>query len=146
MTDPHILSGIGNAYSDEILFRARLSPVALTQKLTPEELQRLYDATQQTLTEWIERLRKETGDRFPENVTAFREDMAVHGRYRLPCRVCGSPIQRIRYASNESNYCARCQTGGKLLADRALSRLLHTDRPKTIDEQEKRYGKPQTRE
>ncbi len=136
LTDPHLFSGIGNAYSDEILHRARLSPVALTQKLAPEQIQRLYDAVQAVLTEWIERLRTEARGQFPEKVTAFREGMAVHGRYGQPCPVCGAKVQRIRYASNETNYCARCQTGGKLLADRALSRLLREDWPRTLEELE----------
>ncbi len=139
LTDPHLFSGIGNAYSDEILFRGRLSPAALTQKLTPGEIERLYHAARETLTDWVERLRRETGDSFPERVTAFRKDMAVHGRFRQPCPVCGSPVQRIRYATNESNYCARCQTGGVLLADRALSRLLKKDWPRSIEELERRY-------
>jgi formamidopyrimidine-DNA glycosylase len=134
LTDPRLLSGIGNAYSDEILFAAQLSPVKLTQKLTSEELERLYNATRTTLTDWVERLRKETGTGFPEGVTAFREDMAVHGRYKLPCRRCGAAIQRIRYATNETNYCPICQTGGKLLADRALSRILRDDWPRTAEE------------
>jgi len=138
LTDPHLLSGIGNAYSDEILHRAQLSPVAMTQKLTPEEIDRLYDATRATLLEWTERLRAEANGGFPENVTAFRPEMAVHGRYREPCPRCGAKVQRIRYASNETNYCARCQTGGRLLADRALSRLLHEDWPRTLDELEAR--------
>ncbi|HET9095842.1 MAG TPA: DNA-formamidopyrimidine glycosylase family protein [Candidatus Baltobacteraceae bacterium] len=124
LTDPHILSGIGNAYSDEILHTARLSPVLLTQKLTNEQWERLFTATRETLTTWIERLQNEARAQFPEHVTAFREDMAVHGRYGKPCPVCGEPVRRIRYADNETNYCARCQTGGKVLADRALSRLL----------------------
>lgn len=124
LTDPHVLSGIGNAYSDEILHAARLSPVLLTQKLTGEQWERLFAATRETLAIWIERLQNETRERFPEHVTAFREDMAVHGRYGKPCPVCGEPVRRIRYADNETNYCARCQTGGKILADRALSRLL----------------------
>lgn len=140
LTDPHLFSGIGNAYSDEILFRARLSPAALTQRLTPDEIKGLYHAARETLTEWIDRLRQETGDGFPERVTAFRKDMAVHGRYRQPCPACGSPVQRIRYATNESNYCARCQTHGRLLADRALSRILKQDWPRTLDELEKRDG------
>ena len=144
LTDPHLFSGIGNAYSDEILFRARLSPAKLTQNLTLDEIKSLYQAARETLTEWTDRLRRETGDGFPERVTAFRKDMAVHGRFRQPCPVCGSPVQRIRYATNESNYCARCQTGGRLLADRALSRLLNKDWPRTIDELEKRYGPPAT--
>jgi formamidopyrimidine-DNA glycosylase len=136
LTDPRLFSGIGNAYSDEILHRAQLSPVALTQKLAPEKIQRLYDATQAVLMEWIERLRAEARERFPEKVTAFREGMAVHGRYGLPCPTCGAKVQRIRYASNETNYCARCQTGGRLLADRALSRLLREDWPRTLEELE----------
>jgi formamidopyrimidine-DNA glycosylase len=138
LTDLHLFSGIGNAYSDEILFRARLSPAALAQNLTPDEIRRLYHAARETLTEWSNRLRRETGDGFPEGVTAFRKGMAVHGRFRQPCPVCGSAVQRIRYATNESNYCARCQTGGRLLADRALSRLLKKDWPRTLDELEKR--------
>ena len=142
LTDPHLFSGIGNAYSDEMLFRARLSPVALTQNLTPDQVERLYHAVRETLSEWVNRLRRETGDGFPEKVTAFRKDMAVHGRFRQSCRACGSPVQRIRYATNESNYCARCQTGGRLLADRALSRLLKKDWPRSIEELEKRYNPP----
>jgi formamidopyrimidine-DNA glycosylase len=138
LTDPHLLSGIGNAYSDEILWRARMSPVRLTSKLTDEEIARLHEATKATLHEWTERLRKETGDDFPEKVTAFREEMAVHGRYKKPCPACGSPVQRIAYASNEANYCAPCQTGGKLLADRSLSRLMRGDWPKTLEELEAR--------
>jgi formamidopyrimidine-DNA glycosylase len=134
LTDPHVFSGIGNAYSDEILHRARLSPVQMTTNLDDEEIARLHDATRSTLLDWIERLRNETGDRFPEKVTAFRLEMAVHGRYGKPCPVCGTPVQHIVYADNETNYCARCQTGGKLLADRALSRLLHEDWPKSIDD------------
>lgn len=133
LTDPHIISGIGNAYSDEILHRARLSPFKQTQALSEQEWQTLYQATRTVLQEWIDRLRNETGDQFPEKVTAFREQMAVHGRYRLPCPVCGAPVQRIVYADSEANYCAHCQTGGRLLADRALSRLLHADWPKTLD-------------
>jgi formamidopyrimidine-DNA glycosylase len=136
LTDPRLFSGIGNAYSDEILFQAQLSPVALTQKLTPEEIQRLFDSTRATLIEWAERLRAESGGRFPEKVTAFRPGMSVHGRYQQPCPRCGSKIQRIRYASNETNYCPNCQTAGKLLADRALSRLLRADWPRTVDELE----------
>jgi formamidopyrimidine-DNA glycosylase len=136
LTDPRLFSGIGNAYSDEILHRARLSPMTLTRRLKEEEIARLYDATRFTLEDWIERLRRDAGDRFPEKVTAFREDMAVHGRYKLPCPDCGTPVQRIRYADNETNYCARCQTGGRLLADRAMSRLLKEDWPRSIDEVE----------
>lgn len=131
LTDPHLFSGIGNAYSDEILFAAQLSPIKLTQKLSAEEVERLYVATRDTLTEWVERLREETGAGFPEGVTAFRAAMAVHGRYKQPCPRCGAKIQRIRYATNETNYCPTCQTGGKLLADRALSRILRDDWPKT---------------
>jgi len=134
LTNPRLFSGIGNAYSDEILFAAKLSPVKLTQRLTSDELERLYTATRTTLTDWVERLREETGADFPEGVTAFREGMAVHGRYKEPCRRCGARIQRIRYASNETNYCPTCQTGGKLLADRALSRILRDDWPKTAEE------------
>jgi formamidopyrimidine-DNA glycosylase len=138
LTDPHLFSGIGNAYSDEILWRAGLSPVRRTSALTDEEIARLRDATRATLVEWTERLAREAGDDFPEEVTAFREEMAVHGRYKKPCPRCGAPVQRIAYASNESNYCAKCQTGGKLLADRGLSRLLRGDWPKTLDELEER--------
>jgi formamidopyrimidine-DNA glycosylase len=138
LTDPHLISGIGNAYSDEILHRAQLSPVAMTHKISEEEIDRLYAATRATLIEWTERLRVEASGAFPENVTAFRPEMAVHGRYREPCPRCGAKVQRIRYASNETNYCARCQTGGRLLADRALSRLLHEDWPRTLDELEAR--------
>lgn len=136
LTDPRLFSGIGNAYSDEILHRAQLSPLAHTRRLTAEEVARLFRATQDTLRDWIDRLRQASGDAFPEKVTAFRDGMAVHGRYGKPCPVCGSPVQRIRYAENETNYCARCQTGGRLLADRALSRLLKGDWPKSIDEVE----------
>jgi formamidopyrimidine-DNA glycosylase len=136
LTDPRILDGIGNAYSDEILHAARLSPLAWTSRLDDEELDRLRVAARETLALWIERLRAEVGDGFPEKVTAFREGMAVHGRYREPCPVCAAPVQRIVYAENETNYCARCQTGGKLLADRALSRLLKDDWPRTLDELE----------
>jgi formamidopyrimidine-DNA glycosylase len=136
LTDPRIVSGIGNAYSDEILHAARLSPIALTQKLTAEEWGRLFDATRSTLQFWIDRLRDETKGAFPERVTAFRDDMAVHGRYGKPCPRCGENVQRIRYADNETNYCARCQTGGTLLADRSLSRLLKADWPRTLDELE----------
>jgi formamidopyrimidine-DNA glycosylase len=136
LTDPRLFSGIGNAYSDEILHRARLSPMTLTSRLTKAEIERLYDATRATLEDWIQRLRREAGEKFPEKVTAFREGMAVHGRYKEPCPDCGTPVQRIRYADNETNYCARCQTGGRLLADRALSRLLKKDWPRSIDEVE----------
>jgi formamidopyrimidine-DNA glycosylase len=136
LTDPHVFSGIGNAYSDEILHRARLSPITLTSRLTAEEIARLHTATKGVLNEWTERLRAEAAGQFPEKVTAFREEMAVHGRYGLPCPRCGAKIQRIRYASNETNYCAACQTGGRLLADRALSRLLGKDWPRTIEELE----------
>jgi formamidopyrimidine-DNA glycosylase len=136
LTDPRILSGIGNAYSDEILHAAQLSPILLSQKLSPEQWQRLYSATRATLESWIDRLRKEAERGFPEKVTAFRPDMAVHGRFGQACPRCGDKIQRIRYADNETNYCARCQTAGKLLADRALSRLLGADWPRTLDELE----------
>jgi len=138
LTDPGILSGIGNAYSDEILHRARLSPVKQTRQLTGEEIARLHAATRETLLDWIERLRQDAGDGFPEGVTAFREGMAMHGRYGQPCPVCGTPVQRIVHAENETNYCPRCQTGGRLLADRALSRLLRADWPKTLEELEER--------
>ncbi|HEX8952449.1 MAG TPA: DNA-formamidopyrimidine glycosylase family protein [Polyangia bacterium] len=138
LTDPRIFSGIGNAYSDEILHRAKLSPVALSQKLSDEAVARLYAATEELLAEWTERLRHESLEQFPENVTAFRPEFAVHGKYRQPCPVCGKPVQRIRYAENETNYCAVCQTGGKLLADRALSRLLHGDWPRSLDEMDER--------
>jgi len=136
LTDPRLFSGIGNAYSDEILHAARLSPLALTRKLSDEQIARLFEATRETLEAWIVRIRAESGAEFPEKVTAFREGMAVHGRYGKPCPACGSPVQRIRYADNETNYCARCQTDGKLLADRALSRLLKSDWPRTLDELE----------
>jgi len=136
LTDPRIVSGIGNAYSDEILHAAQLSPVTLTHKLGPGEWERLFAATRNTIGLWIDRLRKEAGAGFPENVTAFRKDMAVHGRYGQPCSRCGEKIQRIRYANNETNYCARCQTRGKLLADRSLSRLLGSDWPRTLEELE----------
>jgi formamidopyrimidine-DNA glycosylase len=136
LTDPRIVSGIGNAYSDEILHAAQLSPVTLTSKLTPEEWSRLFTATRETLRLWIDRLRVESRTSFPEKVTAFRADMAVHGRYGKPCPRCGEPVQRIRYADNENNYCAKCQTGGRVLADRALSRLLGKDWPRTLDELE----------
>src|SRR5438105_8163864 len=142
LSDPRLFSGIGNAYSDEILFQAKLSPLALTQKLGVPEIHRLFEATRATLTHWIEHLRAEAGNKFPENVTAFREGMAVHGRYKQPCPRCGAKIQRIRYASNETNYCPTCQTGGKLLADRALSRLLREDWPRTLDELELLTAKP----
>ena len=134
LTDPRLLSGIGNAYGDEILHRARLSPVRLTRQLDDDEIARLYRATQDTLRGWIERLRREAGNKFPERVTAFRDGMAVHGRYRQSCPDCGAPVQRIVYAENETNYCARCQTGGVLLADRSLSRLLKNDWPRSLDE------------
>ena len=134
LTDPHLFSGIGNAYSDEILHRAKLSPFAQTSTLPEEEVKRLFDATRATLLEWTERLRKKAGSDLPEKVTAFHEEMALHGRYRKPCPVCGSPVQRIVYAENETNYCARCQTGGRILADRALSRLLKSSWPRSIDE------------
>ena len=136
LTDPHIFSGIGNSYSDEILHRARLSPLKLTRKLADGEVEQLWDATRVTLTMWLDRLRAETGTSFPEKVTAFRAGMAVHGRYQQPCPECGAPVQRIVYAENETNYCARCQTGGRLLADRSLSRLLHDDWPRTLEELE----------
>src|SRR5439155_18915582 len=138
LTDPRLFSGIGNAYSDEILHRARLSPVKLTGRLGPEEVQSLYDATRAVLQEWIERLAAEANGNFPEKVTAFREGMAVHGRYGRPCPDCGAPVQRIVRAENETNYCPRCQTGGRLLADRALSRLLRADWPRTLEELEER--------
>jgi len=138
LTDPRLFSGIGNAYSDEILYHARLSPVTLTQRLTDQEIDRLFESTRNTLTQWSENLRTATGGKFPEKVTAFRVDMAVHGRYGKPCPRCGTTIQRIRYASNETNYCPHCQTGGKLLADRALSRLLREDWPRTLEELEER--------
>jgi formamidopyrimidine-DNA glycosylase len=138
LTDPRIFSGVGNAYSDEILHRARLSPLALSQRLSDQEIMRLFDATKATLLDWTERLRQETGDRFPEKVTAFREGMAVHGRFGQPCPVCGTKVQRIVYAENETNYCPRCQT--KVLADRSLSRLLKDDWPRTIEELEESRG------
>jgi formamidopyrimidine-DNA glycosylase len=136
LTDPHVFSGIGNAYSDEILHRAQLSPLKWTTRLTDDEITRLHRATRAVLTEWIERLTAETGDAFPTKVTAFRPEMAVHGKYREPCPVCGAPVQRIVHAENESNYCARCQTGGKVLADRSLSKLLKDDWPRTLEEWE----------
>jgi len=138
LTDPHIFSGIGNAYSDEILHAARLSPMKLTSTLSDNEIARLHASTVRTLERWIERLRDEAGGAFPEKVTAFRDGMAVHGRYRQPCPDCGAPVQRLVYARNEANYCATCQTGGKLLSDRALSRLLKDDWPKTVEEMDKR--------
>jgi len=141
LTDPHLFAGIGNAYSDEILHRARLSPVAMSDRLSDEEIARLYEATRATLIEWTARLRAQVGTGFPERVTAFRPEMAVHGRYREPCPVCGSPVQRIVHAENESNYCPTCQTGGKLLADRSLSRVLKADWPKTLEELDERLGR-----
>ncbi len=134
LTDPRLFSGIGNAYSDEILHRAKLSPLMLTSQLTDEQIARLHAATLATRTEWLARLRAEAGKEFPRKVTAFRPEMAVHGKFREPCPVCGSPVQRIRYADNETDYCATCQTGGKLLADRGMSRLLKKDWPKSLDE------------
>ena len=142
LTDPRIFSGIGNAYSDEILHQAQLSPVALTQRLSQEEISRLFEAIHHTLSRWAETLRAQARDRFPEKVTAFHEEMAVHGKYGKPCPRCGAKIQRIRYASNETNYCAHCQTGGKLLADRSLSRLLRQDWPRTSEELEERRKFP----
>jgi formamidopyrimidine-DNA glycosylase len=136
LTDPRIVSGIGNAYSDEILHAARLSPITLTSKLTPEEWQRLFDATRQILTIWIDRMNAEAAKSFPEKVTAFRPEMAVHGKFGQPCPRCGEKVQRIRYADNETDYCAQCQTGGRLLADRSLSRLMKSDWPRTLDELE----------
>lgn len=141
LTDPRLFSGIGNAYSDEILHRAGLSPLALTQRLTGDEVTRLFQATTQTLLDWIERLRQEVGDGFPEKVTAFRDGMAVHGRFGKPCPVCDTKVQRIVYAENETNYCPRCQTKGKVLADRSLSRLLHDDWPRSIEELEEGWWK-----
>ncbi|NRA00353.1 MAG: formamidopyrimidine-DNA glycosylase [Myxococcales bacterium] len=138
LTDPTLLSGIGNAYSDEILHRARMSPIKLTQKLSDEELERLYHGIRETLVDWTERLRADVGDGFPDKVTAFREGMAVHGRHKEPCPDCGSLVQRIAHADNETNYCAKCQTGGRLLADRALSRLLKKDWPRSLEELETR--------
>jgi formamidopyrimidine-DNA glycosylase len=138
LTDPHFFSGIGNAYSDEILHSAQLSPIALTQKLKPDEITRLHQATQASLNNWLEILRAEAGEKFPEKVTAFRPEMAVHGKYGQPCPRCGTKVQKIQYASNETNYCAKCQTGGKLLADRSLSRLLREDWPRTLEELEER--------
>lgn len=136
LTDPRVFAGIGNAYSDEILHRARLSPLKWTSRLTDDEVERLYDSTRSILREWVERLREERGDGFPEKVTAFRKEMAAHGRHKKPCPLCDTPIQRIAYADNETNYCPRCQTGGKVLADRGLSRLLKKDWPRTIEELE----------
>jgi formamidopyrimidine-DNA glycosylase len=146
LTDPDVFSGIGNAYSDEILHAARLSPVRLTRQLDDDEIAQLFEATRQTLTEWVARLSRDAGERFPEHVTAFREGMAVHGRYGQPCPACGAPVQRIVHAENEVNYCARCQTGGRLLADRALSRLLRSDWPRTLEamEERKRAGATRT--
>jgi len=141
LTDPTLFSGIGNAYSDEILWEARLSPAALTQKLAPAEIGRLSEAIRKSLTEWVQRLRRDTADKFPEGVTAFRPGMAVHGKYRQPCPRCGTAVQRIKYAANETNYCPTCQTNGKLLADRAFSRLLREDWPKTLEELETKMGK-----
>jgi len=138
LTDPRLFSGIGNAYSDEILYHARLSPVLLTQRMDPEQTMRLYEATRQTLTQWTDNLRRDAGNKFPEKVTAFRDEMAVHGRYGQPCPNCAAKVQRIRYAANETNYCPHCQTGGKLLADRSLSRLLRQDWPRTPEELEER--------
>jgi formamidopyrimidine-DNA glycosylase len=140
LTDPRFFSGIGNAYSDEILHRARMSPLALTQKLSAEEIVRLYQAVRETLLDWAEKLRAEAGDGFPEKVTAFRKGMAVHGRHGEPCPVCGTKVQRIIYADNETNYCPRCQTNGKVLADRSMSRLLKNDWPRSIEELEERWG------
>lgn len=140
LTDPRTFDGIGNAYSDEILHAAKLSPLRLTSRLSDEEVARLHQATKETLRRWTERLRDETGDEFPEHVTAFREGMAVHGRFRQPCPVCGAPVQRIRYAANEVNYCAACQTDGRVLADRSMSRLLREDWPRSLDEWEKKLG------
>jgi formamidopyrimidine-DNA glycosylase len=142
LTDPRLFSGIGNAYSDEILHRARLSPIKMTRQLDDQEIARLFEATRRTIVEWTDRLRRETGDGFPENVTAFHPAMAVHGRYGRPCPECGSAVQRIVYAENETNYCPRCQTGGRLLADRALSRLLRQDWPRTVEELEERRSPP----
>ena len=147
LTDPRLLSGIGNAYSDEILHRAKLSPALLTRKMSADEVRALFEATQAVLKEWTERLRQEAREKFPEKVTAFRDDFAVHGKYKQPCPVCGTAVQRIAYAENETNYCPRCQTGGKLLSDRSLARLLHDDWPRTIEELEERFpaGKPAAR-
>ncbi len=142
LTDPRLFSGIGNAYSDEILHRAKLSPALLTQKMSAEDVRGLFESTRAVLSEWTDRLRAETRDRFPERVTAFRDDFAVHGKYRQPCPVCGTSVQRIAYADNETNYCPRCQTGGKLLSDRSLARLLHDDWPRTIEELEEKFPAP----
>ena len=141
LTDPRLFSGIGNAYSDEILHRAKLSPAMLTQKLSGSEAQRLFEATRAVLIEWTDRLREDAKVKFPEKVTAFRPEMAVHGKYKQPCPVCGTAVQRIAYADNETNYCPRCQTGGKLLSDRSLARLLHDDWPRTIEELEERSNR-----
>ena len=138
LTDPHLFSGIGNAYSDEILHSARLSPFKQTASMSDDEIRRLYESTRTTLLQWTARLQREAGDEFPEKVTAFRDGMAVHGRYRQPCPDCGAPVQRVVYAANEANYCANCQTGGRLLADRSLSRLLREDWPRTLDELERK--------
>ena len=140
LTDPHLFSGIGNAYSDEILHRARLSPVTLTSRLSPEEIEQLYHAVRTSMTDWIARMRKDSAGKFPEKVTAFRDGMAVHGRYKLPCPDCGTKVQRIRYASNETNYSPKCQTGGRLLADRGLSRLLRQDWPRSLEDLEEMRG------
>ena len=145
LTDPRLFSGIGNAYSDEILHRAKLSPALLTQKMTSEEVAALFASTREVLTRWTERLREESREKFPEKVTAFRDDFAVHGKYRKPCPVCGTAVQRIAYADNETNYCTRCQTGGKLLSDRSLARLLHDDWPRTIEELEERFPRSRAR-
>jgi formamidopyrimidine-DNA glycosylase len=146
LTDPRLFSGIGNAYSDEILHRAKLSPALLTQKVSPEDARALFDATRTVLTEWTARLRGEAHEKFPERVTAFRRDFAVHGKYRQPCPACGTAVQRIAYADNETNYCPRCQTGGKLLSDRSLARLLHDDWPRTIEELEDKFPAPRRQE
>ena len=142
LTDPRLFSGIGNAYSDEILHRAKLSPALLTQKMSADDVRALFESTRAVLREWTDRLRAEARDRFPERVTAFRDDFAVHGKYRQPCPVCGTAVQRIAYADNETNYCPRCQTGGKLLSDRSLARLLHDDWPRTIEELEEKFPAP----
>jgi formamidopyrimidine-DNA glycosylase len=142
LTDPRLFSGIGNAYSDEILHRAKLSPALLTQKLSAEDVRALFESTRAVLTQWTDRLRAEARERFPEKVTAFRDDFAVHGKYRKPCPVCGTAVQRIAYADSETNYCPRCQTNGKLLSDRSLARLLHDDWPRTIEELEERFPAP----